>query len=86
MPDDAKPIQLEPGEYALIVGEEEGSFTIRISGGEGQPDDAPLSEAAELIAALAQRLLDDPEFHDQVLDWWDSQDDGDEAEDTKPDA
>jgi hypothetical protein len=37
--------------------------------------------APEIVLALAMRLLKDPDFHDDVLDWYyEHQDDEDEEE------
>jgi hypothetical protein len=32
--------------------------------------DEDITDAAEIVVALATRLLNDPEFHDEVLDWY----------------
>ncbi len=74
-------VELEANEFALIVGEEDGEMSVRVVGGAEISDDAPEMPApAEIILALAMRLLRDPEFHDEVLDWYyEHQDDmGDE--------
>jgi hypothetical protein len=69
-------LNLEPQEVALVVGEEGGEMTIRVQAGSGVPEEAEdLPAAAELVLALAMRLLKDPEFHDEVVDWYYSQDD-----------
>ncbi len=69
-------LTLEPQEVALVVGEEGGEMTIRVQAGSGVPEEAEdLPAAAELVLALAMRLLKDPEFHDEVVDWYYSQDD-----------
>ena len=74
-------IELETNEFALIVGEEDGEMSVRVVGGEELDDNADeLPAPAEIILALAMRLLRDPEFHDEVVDWYyDHQDEiGDE--------
>ncbi len=38
-------------------------------------------EPHEIAIALAMRLLKDPDFHDSVLEWYESQDDEEEDED-----
>ena len=75
-------VDLDPSEVALVIGEEDGSMTIRVVAATELEDgvtDVP--EPHEIAIALAMRLLKDPEFHDQVLDWYDSQDEDDEDED-----
>ncbi len=72
-------IELDPTEVALVIGEEEGSMTIRVVPARELDDNAAeIPEPHEIAIALAMRLLKDPEFHDQVLDWYDSQDEDDE--------
>ena len=75
-------IDLEPTEVALIIGEEEGSMTVRVVPARELPDgttDVP--EPHEIAIALAMRLLNDPDFHDDVLEWYENQDDEEEEED-----
>lgn len=74
-------IDLDATEVALIIGEEEGSMTIRVVPGRELADgttDVP--EPHEIAIALAMRLLNDPDFHDDVLEWYESQDDEEEAD------
>ena len=75
-------IELDPTEVALVIGEDGGSMTIRVVAAtevaEGSTD---VPEPHEIAIALAMRLLKDPEFHDNVLDWYDLQDEDDEDED-----
>lgn len=74
-------IELESNEFALIVGEEDGEMSVRVVGGAELDDNADeLPAPAEIILALAMRLLRDPEFHDEAVDWYyDHQDEiGDE--------
>jgi hypothetical protein len=64
-------VELEANEFALIVGEDEGEMSVRVVGGAEIADDSEEMPApAEIILALAMRLLRDPEFHDEVLDWY----------------
>ena len=65
-------VDLDASEVALIVGEDdEGSMSVRIAAGSEVPEDAgELPAAPEIVLALATRLLKDPEFHDEVLDWY----------------
>lgn len=78
-------IDLDPTEVALIIGEEEGSMTIRVvPARELEDGTTDVPEPHEIAIALAMRLLNDPDFHDSVLDWYEAQDDeedGDEAVD-----
>ncbi len=75
-------VELDDNEVALIVGEEDGSMTVRVVPAtelaEGATD---VPEPYEIAVALAMRLLRDPEFHDDVLEWYESQDDEDEEDD-----
>ena len=71
-------IDLDPTEVALIIGEEDGSMTIRVVParelGDGTTE---VPEPDEIAIALAMRLLNDPDFHDSVLEWYEGQDDED---------
>ncbi|MBC7801349.1 MAG: hypothetical protein H7Z10_12060 [Gemmatimonadaceae bacterium] len=74
-------VDLDPTEVALIIGEEEGSMTIRVVPARELPDGTTeVPEPHEIAIALAMRLLNDPDFHDSVLDWYEGQDDEDEDE------
>ena len=64
-------IELEANEFALVVGEEDGEMSVRVVGGTELGDDVEeLPAPAEIILALAMRLLRDGEFHDEVVDWY----------------
>lgn len=70
------PIDLEPNEVALVIGEEDGSMTVRVVPARELPDGATdVPEPYEIAVALAMRLLNDPDFHDDVLEWYESQED-----------
>ena len=74
-------VELDATEVALIIGEEDGSMSVRVVAGVEMPDDAEeLPAAPEIVLALAMRLLKDPDFHDEVLDWYYNQPDKDDAE------
>ena len=74
-------IDLDPTEVALIIGEEEGSMTIRVvPARELEDGTTDIPEPHEIAIALAMRLLNDPDFHDSVLDWYEGQDDEDEED------
>ena len=87
-------IDLDPTEVALIIGEEEGSMTIRVvPARELEDGTTEVPEPHEIAIALAMRLLNDPDFHDSVLEWYEGQDDedldeehrdGDEDDKTQP--
>jgi hypothetical protein len=79
-------VDLEKSEVALIIGEEEGSMSVRVVAGSEVPEDATEMPAApEIVLALATRLLKDPDFHDEVLDWYyEHQDEEEEEEEGKP--
>ncbi len=77
-------VDLDANEVALIVGEEDGSMTVRVVPATELPDGATeIPEPYEIAVALAMRLLNDPDFHDDVLEWYESQDD--EAEEDEDD-
>jgi hypothetical protein len=85
---DTVSVDLDRSEVALIIGEEdEGGMSVRIVAGSDVPDAAAeLPAAPEIVLALAMRLLKDPDFHDEVLDWYyEHQDEEDEDEDEKRD-
>ena len=74
-------LTLEPGEFALVIGQQGEHMSVRIASATENDEDAPeLPVPALLVAALAKRLLDDPEFHDEMLDWYDENAGDDEDE------
>lgn len=77
-------IVLEEGEYALIIGQDGSHMSVRTEGADLAGNGAAeLPVPAALVAALAERLLTDPEFHDDVLEWFEAHlDDEGEAEAT----
>lgn len=78
------PIDLEPSEVALVIGEEEGSMTVRVVPARELADGAAdVPEPYEIAVALAMRLLNDPDFHDDVLEWYESQEEEEEPEETE---
>ncbi len=75
-------VRLEEGEYALVVGQEGGRMSVRIEGAEvseAGAEDLPVP--AVLVAALAERLLQDPDFHDEMLDWYEEHVEDDDEDD-----
>ncbi len=77
-PTEATSVDLEPSEAALIVGEEDGSMSVRVVAGAEVEGATDMPAAPEIVLALAMRLLKDPDFHDDVLDWYyEHQDDKD---------
>jgi hypothetical protein len=75
-------IELEEGEVALIFGEDGESMSIRVAAADELEDEEDdITDAAEIVVALATRLLNDPDFHDQVLDWYHAH-----GDDEEPDA
>jgi hypothetical protein len=81
MPVSTRTVDLDANEVALIVGEEDGSMTVRVVPATELPDGATeIPEPYEIAVALAMRLLNDPDFHDDVLEWYESQDDEDEED------
>ena len=77
-------IELEPNESALIIGEEDGSMTVRVVPAVEPEDGAEMSEPLEISVALATRLLEDPDFHDDVLEWYEEQEESED--DDEPEA
>jgi len=74
-------ITLEENEVALIVGEEDGAMSVRVVSATEVTDEAEeIGAAPEIVLALAMRLLKDPEFHDDMLEWYYAQEDDDEEE------
>ena len=77
--------ELASHEVALVIGEEDEGMSVRIVAGSDVPDDtAEMPAAPEIVLALAMRLLKDPEFHDEVLDWYYDQQEDDEEEPGAP--
>ncbi len=78
MPMNKTNVELDANEVALIVGEEDGSMTVRVVPATELDEQAgEVPEPYEIAVALAMRLLNDPDFHDDVLEWYESQDDDD---------
>ncbi|MBN9509965.1 MAG: hypothetical protein J0I21_12750 [Alphaproteobacteria bacterium] len=81
-------VDLDRSEAALVVGEDdEGGLSVRVLNGSGS-DEAitELGDAPELVLALATRLMKDPDFQDDVLDWYyeHMEDEDGEEEDEAP--
>ncbi len=86
MPVSNRTVELDANEVALIVGEEDGSMTVRVVPATELPDGATeIPEPYEIAVALAMRLLNDPDFHDDVLEWYESQDDDAEEDEDDED-
>ena len=80
------PIDLEPSEVALVIGEEDGSMTVRVVPARELPEGATdVPEPYGIAVALAMRLLNDPDFHDDVMEWYESQEDDEEEDDVDED-
>ncbi len=72
-------ITLEENEVALVIGEEDGAMSVRVvSATEVSDESEEIGAAPEIVLALAMRLLKDPEFHDDMLEWYYAQDDEDD--------
>lgn len=80
---EAVTVDLDRSEVALIIGEdEENGMSVRVVAGSEMPEGATeLPAAPEIVLALAMRLLKDPDFHDDVLDWYYEHQDEDDDED-----
>lgn len=82
-------VDLDRSEVALIIGEDEDNgMSVRVVAGSEMPEGASeLPAAPEIVLALAMRLLKDPDFHDDVLDWYyEHQDEDDEEDEEEPPA
>ena len=78
---DTTSLELEKHEVALVIGEEDEGMSVRIVAGSDVPDDADdMPAAPEIVLAIAMRLLKDPEFHDEMLDWYYDHQEEEEAE------
>ena len=72
-------IDLDRSEVALIVGEEGESMSVRVVPGEDLPESVEdVPPAHEIAIALAMRLLRDPDFHEEMLEWYYNQPDEEE--------
>jgi hypothetical protein len=80
---DATVVELDSDEVALIIGENDGAMSVRvIASGDMPTEGTDMPAAPEIVVALAARLLKDPDFHDDVLDWFYAyQDDTEDEED-----
>lgn len=80
-------VDLDRSEVALIIGEdEEKGMSVRVVAGSEVPEGATeLPAAQEVVLALAMRLLKDPDFHDDMLDWYYEHQDEDEEEEEEED-
>ena len=82
MPGKNRSIELEANEVALVIGEEDGAMTVRVVPATELPDEVTeIPEPYEIAVALALRLLNDPEFHDEMIEWYESQEEDDDDED-----
>ena len=80
-------VDLDAQEVALIVGEEDGSMTVRVVPATELDENASeVPEPYEIAVALAMRLLNDPDFHDDVLEWYENQDDAEEEDGEEDEA
>lgn len=86
MPGNIRNVELEANEVALVIGEEDGSMTVRVVPATDLPEGAAeVPEPYEIAVALAMRLLNDPDFHDDMLEWYESQDDEEEDDEDDED-
>jgi len=74
-------VDLERREVALILGEEGDSMSVRVVPGEDLPDAIDeVPPAHEIAISIATRLLRDPDFHEEMLDWYYNLPDEDEPD------
>jgi hypothetical protein len=84
---DTVTLELDVSEVALVIGEEDGAMSVRVVAGSDVPDgSSELPAAPEIVLALAMRLLKDPEFHDDVLDWYYEHQDEDDEDEEEPEG
>ena len=77
-----KSVDLDGNEVALIVGEDGPNMSVRVVPGHELPDDVDeVPPAHEIAIAIAMRLLRDPDFHEEMLDWYYNQPDEEEEGD-----
>ena len=77
-----KSVDLDGNEVALIVGEDGPNMSVRVVPGHELPDDVDeVPPAHEIAIAIAMRLLRDPDFHEEMLDWYYNQPDEEEESD-----
>jgi hypothetical protein len=75
-------IALDAGEYALVIGQDGERMSVRTEGPEPPVDEnGELPVPAALVVALAERLLSDPDFHDEMLEWLEAHADDETDED-----
>ena len=79
MADPASTITLLHGEYALVVGQDGSRMSVRVEG-EHLDDEDGLPVSVVLVTALARRLLEDPDFHDEMLEWYEEHDEEDDED------
>ncbi len=79
MAEPASTITLLHGEYALIVGQDGNRMSVRVEG-EHLEDEEGLPVSVVLVTALARRLLEDPDFHDEMLEWYEEHEEDDDEE------
>ncbi|MBV9538178.1 MAG: hypothetical protein JOY70_04505 [Acidisphaera sp.] len=69
--EDTTTVELDSGECALVVWEEDGSVQARVVAAADVPTEgSDLPIVPEFALALAKRILKDPDFQDEVLDWY----------------
>ncbi len=71
-------VELEEGEYALVIGQDGNRMSVRIEGSHIE-EEGDLPVPVVLVMALAQRLLNDPDFHDEMLEWYEDHDEEEEG-------
>jgi hypothetical protein len=78
-------VDLDPGEVALVVSEDDGALAVRVvAAADVDTEGDELEGAPEIVVALAMRLLKDPDFRDDVLDWYyEHRHDADEADEAE---
>ena len=70
-------ISIAPDECAIILAQDGDRLVVRIESTEepeppdGQDDDAELPMTKLLGVAIATRLTEDPDFMEEMLDWFD---------------
>ena len=68
--DSTTAVDLERDEVAVILRDEGGVLAARIAVTADPAEGGELSTVHEVAVALAMRLMKDPDFQDDVLDWY----------------
>jgi hypothetical protein len=79
-------VMLEENEVAIILRDDDDDVLTRLVFGAAPRSDVEVPYAVQLAVALLTRLQEDQEFHQEILEWFesyssDNEDDGEDDED-----